>query len=128
MVKKTVFGHFGSFKIFFFEKRALSVVFIYQYLTSDQKLAKSLDWKYHNFSGHTIYWAVGSTEVENCIVLSDLLHFSVLLTCPKTFIMNMKKMSTSGIVLQYSMDIFAGEVLKGWNAAFILFVNILLFL
>ena len=33
---------------FFFEKRALSGVIICQYLTSDQKLAKSSDGKYHN--------------------------------------------------------------------------------
>ena len=47
-VEKSTNQFFYKHSRFFFEKRALSGVIIYQYLTSDQKLAKSSDGKYHN--------------------------------------------------------------------------------
>ena len=47
-VEKSTNQFFYKHSRFFFEKRALSGVIIYQYLTSDQKLEKSSDGKYHN--------------------------------------------------------------------------------
>ena len=67
----------GSFKKFFFEKRASSVFSGIWCLPACAISKPSNDQKYHNFWTNglltTIYWAMGSTEVENCNVMLNML-------------------------------------------------------
>ena len=63
----------GSFKKFFFEKRAQSVFSEYRYLTSDQKLAKSLE---RLLRSRGIQTRTPSQTSTDCNVLRTLLNVS----------------------------------------------------
>ena len=103
---------------FFFEKRALSGVIIYQYLTSDQKLEKSSDGKYHNS------WMLPSRNLQTTYLFACIAQPSVENTSHYTgYILNTR----SFIDMRFLQDDSWGCVLSFSSApTFVQFVSLII--